>query len=83
MELVRAPATYEERLVEVNAVSAADIQALAKRTFEPSLAVATLVGPVVEKDARRLELLLGREAQSTAWLSEDDDTDPPQLARAS
>jgi predicted Zn-dependent peptidase len=79
MELVRANVGYEERLEEVMAVTAADLHALAKRIFEAQLAVATLVGPVEEGDARRLELLLGRDAQSTVWM----DGDPPRLARAS
>jgi predicted Zn-dependent peptidase len=80
MELVRCRSSYEERLAEVMRVSCADIQALAQRILDPTLAILTLVGPAEESDVHRLELLLGREAQSTAWLNdgvevEDDEDD--------
>jgi predicted Zn-dependent peptidase len=92
MELVRASHTYEERLLQVTETSALDLFQLAKTMFEPQLAIVTLVGPVDEVDARRLELTFGREAQSTKWLNTtsaqhegeaDGDKDPPLLARAS
>lgn len=72
-ELVRSRATYEDRLGEVMAVTAEDLFAFACRMFEPHLAVVTLVGPLEETDARRLELLFGREAQSTVWLNAEDE----------
>jgi predicted Zn-dependent peptidase len=84
MELVGCRASYEDRLREVLRVTPDELHALARSTFEPHRAVVTLVGPVEDSDAHRLELLLGREATSTAWLNQDtgghdDDRDPPVL----
>src|SRR5262249_51211697 len=58
--------------------------------FARESAVVTLVGPLDDGDARRLELLFGREGESTVWLESaehhdeggEDDDDPPILARA-
>jgi predicted Zn-dependent peptidase len=84
MELVRCRASYEERLADVMKVSAADIQRLAQRILDPTLAILTLVGPAEESDTHRLELLLGREAQSTVWLNDGEiEEDEDELAAAS
>lgn len=92
MELVRCRASYEERLEEVMRVSTADLMALARRIFDPRVAVVTLMGPVEDSHTRRLELLFGREKESTLWLNADeedetdgsseDDDDPTPLAAA-
>lgn len=85
MELVRCRASYEERLEEVMRVSAADIQRLAARILDPTVAVLTLIGPAEESDVHRLELLLGREAQSTVWLNDGAEAEEEEedLAAAS
>ncbi|MCK6551146.1 insulinase family protein [Myxococcota bacterium] len=75
MELVGCRATYEERLTEVLAVTTADLQRLARRILDPQAALLTLLGPAEESDTRRLELLLGREKDSTVWLNTDEAED--------
>lgn len=83
MALVGLDATYEERLAEVMRVTADEVLQLARRILDPTLAVLTLIGPAEESDVRRLELSLGREAQSTLWLGDELEDDEDDLAQAS
>jgi predicted Zn-dependent peptidase len=82
MELVGCRASYEERLDEVLRVTVDELHALAKQIFEPHLSVATVVGPAEDNDARRLELLLGREAMSTIWLDTHGEKGGPPILKA-
>jgi predicted Zn-dependent peptidase len=82
MELVRCRASYEERMAEVMKVTAAELKALAQRILDPTLAILTLIGPADDSDVRRLELLIGREAQSTVWLDDGTEDDGDDYAAA-
>ncbi len=76
---------YELRRRELEAVTPEDLLRLARLVFDPDRALLTLVGPVEDDQARRLELLMGRPYESTFWFesdAEDEDEAPPTLELA-
>lgn len=75
---------YEARRRELEAVTPEDLLRLARHLFDPDKALLTLVGPVDEDQARRLELLMGRPYQSTFWFHSEDAEEeaPPTLVLA-
>lgn len=71
---------YEVRRQELEAVTCDDLQRLAAQIFDTEAALLTLLGPVEDDQARRLELLLQRPYESTFWFeTEEDEEETPAL----
>jgi predicted Zn-dependent peptidase len=64
-------AVFEDWLAEAMRVTPADITALARRMFDPSKALLTMVGPVKTEDLPALERIMGRESDSTVTIDRD------------
>lgn len=77
--LVGAPAGYEAWLSGVEESTEAQVLDLARRTFRMEDGLLTLLGPVDERDARRLERLMGRPPHSSVWIGEDEPEGPEDL----
>ena len=77
--LMNLPSSYDDRLREVAQVKRAEVDALARRLFDPRRALLTLVGPVHASQVAKLEQMLGRPAGSTRWLGPVRD-DAPEAA---
>lgn len=74
---------YDLRRRELEAVTPCDLLRLARQIFDTDNALLTLLGPVEDDQARRLELLLGRPYESTFWFEDADSEDePPPLELA-
>lgn len=74
-ELMGCQASYEDRLHQALSVTVADLGRLAARIFDPSRALATLVGPAHPTAVGKLERLLGRPAGSSVWLNNQGEAD--------
>ncbi len=75
-ELVGCQASWTERKREALAVTSDDLLRVARRVFEPSQALVTLVGPVEPEAAEDIERLLGRAPGSTLWIENEDEDEP-------
>ncbi len=74
--LMNLPSSYDDRLREVGQVKRAEVDALARRLFDPRRALLTLVGPVHASQVAKLEQMLGRPSGSTRWLGPVRDDAP-------
>jgi predicted Zn-dependent peptidase len=70
---------FEDWLAEANAVTPEQIAALARRMFDPSKALLTLVGPMAPDALPPLEHMMGRALGSTQWIEQPSTPPDPEI----